>query len=137
MRLSGPQRHALAVGSRTAWLGCREVGVAGDTMAALERRGFAKTSHDGRRCVYHLTDAGLRERVRLLIRELPAEVLIDSNVRGILPDEALFAELARRAGFELVVYYWPTGRLGAYHARPGHEIERRGETLVEFAGDEA
>lgn len=76
MALSKPQQRAIREGSPTAWLGCRETGIAGDTMAALERRGLAEvTQENGRgRCLYRLTAAGNALRVEWAIAVATAPV---------------------------------------------------------------
>lgn len=66
MRLSDIQKGAVIAGRPDKWLGTREVGVAGNTMQALEWRGLAvvrEARRPYRRLVYRLTDAGNALRV--------------------------------------------------------------------------
>jgi DNA-binding PadR family transcriptional regulator len=70
MRLSEVQKRAIRVGSPTRWLGHREIGVPGDTMTALERRGLAEVKTQDRRMVYRLTEAGNALRVDWAIDSL-------------------------------------------------------------------
>jgi hypothetical protein len=77
MRLSVAQRDAVIAGSPAHWYGCRETGVRGDVMSALDRRGLAEVrrehEHDGR-CLYRLTPAGNTLRVRWALDHLTEPV---------------------------------------------------------------
>lgn len=77
--LTDTQVSALFGGKPDVWQGAQEVGVRGDTMRALERRGLARVAVMDRvgrivagetyagdnRLVYRLTPAGVVERDRL------------------------------------------------------------------------
>lgn len=77
-RLTEPQRHAIRVGSPRQWLGTREVGVSGDTMDALARKGLAEVRRAQKpypRHIYRLTQEGneLRIEWRLVSLAEPVE----------------------------------------------------------------
>lgn len=100
MKLSEAQKNALRVGSPYYWRGAREVRVSGDTMAALERRGLAEVREEQkpyRRCVYRLTNDGIRAaRLLVPLSDRSEEELIAFVTDGTITDDEYFEERERR-----------------------------------------